>query len=197
MKKIVTLSVAACMAVMLFAGCGKDAASSAPAASEAAVSAAAVETETTETAAPEVADEAPAEEALDQAVLGTWKISEVAVDGDAWMALDEYAQAESIAEESGDYKSLVMERLIFAADGVFYDAVYEDYLSDYRVYDGYTWEIRGDTIYVVPKSDGQSTEEEPYLTVTLNQGELKVTNGSVTAWMVKDSDSQTPPESLE
>ena len=194
MKKLVTLSVAACMAVMLFAGCGKDAASSAPAASEAGVSAAAAGT--TEAAAPEVS-EAPAEEALDQAVLGTWKFSEVAVDGDARMALDEYAEAESIAEESGDYKSLVMERLIFAADGVFYDAVYEDYLSDYRVYDGYTWEVRGDTIYVVPKSDGQSTEEEPYLTVTLNQGELKVTNGSVTAWMVKESDSQTPPESLK
>lgn len=194
MKKIVTLSVAACMAVMLFAGCGKDAASSAPAASEAGGSAAAAET--TETAAPEVS-EAPDEEALDQAVLGTWKFSEVAVDGDARMALDEYAEAESIAEESGDYKSLVMERLVFAADGVFYDAVYEDYLSDYRVYDGYTWEIRGDTIYVVPKSDGQSTEEEPYLTVTLNQGELKATNGSVTAWMVKESDSQTPPESLK
>ena len=182
------------MAVMLFAGCGKDAASSAPAASEAGGSAAAAET--TETAAPEVS-EAPDEEALDQAVLGTWKFSEVAVDGDARMALDEYAEAESIAEESGDYKSLVMERLVFAADGVFYDAVYEDYLSDYRVYDGYTWEIRGDTIYVVPKSDGQSTEEEPYLTVTLNQGELKATNGSVTAWMVKESDSQTPPESLK
>ena len=194
MKKIVTLSVAACMAVMLFAGCGKDAASSAPAASEAGGSAAAAET--TETAAPEVS-EAPDEEALDQAVLGTWKFSEVAVDGDARMALDEYAEAESIAEESGDYKSLVMERLVFAADGVFYDAVYEDYLSDYRVYDGYTWEIRGDTIYVVPKSDGQSTEEEPYLTVTLNQGELKATNGSVTAWMVNESDSQTPPESLK
>ena len=194
MKKIVTLSVAACMAVMLFAGCGKDAASSAPAASEAGGSAAAAET--TETAAPEVS-EAPDEEALDQAVLGTWKFSEVAVDGDARMALDEYAEAESIAEESGDYKSLVMERLVFAADGVFYDAVYEDYLSDYRVYDGYTWEIRGDTIYVVPKSDGQSTEEEPYLTVTLNQGELKATNDSVTAWMVKESYSQTPPESLK
>ncbi len=189
MKKLVTLSVAACMAVMLFAGCGKDAASSASAASEAGGSAAAAET--TEAAAPEVS------EALDQAVLGTWKFSEVAVDGDARMTLDEYAQAESIAEESEDYKSLIMERLIFAADGVFYDAVYEDYLSDYRVYDGYTWEIRGDTIYVVPKSDGQSTEEEPYLTVTLNQGELKVTNGSVTAWMVKESDSQTPPESLK
>ena len=189
MKKLVTLSVAACMAVMLFAGCGKDAASSASAASEAGGSAAAAET--TEAAAPEVS------EALDQAVLGTWKFSEVAVDGDARMTLDEYAQAESIAEESGDYKSLIMERLVFAADGVFYDAVYEDYLSDYRVYDGYTWEIRGDTIYVVPKSDGQSTEEEPYLTVTLNQGELKVTNGSVTAWMVKESDSQTPPESLK
>lgn len=194
MKKIVTLSVAACMAVMLFAGCGKDAASSAPAASEAGGSAAAAET--TETAAPEVS-EAPDEEALDQAVLGTWKFSEVAVDGDARMALDEYAEAESIAEESGDYKSLVMERLVFAADGVFYDAVYEDYLSDYRVYDGYTWEIRGDTIYVVPKSDGQSAEEKPHLTITLNQGELKATNGSVTAWMVKESDSQTPPESLK
>lgn len=194
MKKIVTLSVAACMAVMLFAGCGKDAASSAPAASEAGVSAAAAET--TEAAAPEVS-EAPAEEALDQAVLGTWKFSEVAVDGDARMALDEYAEAESLAEESGDYKSLVMERLVFAADGVFYDAVYEDYLSDYQVYDGYTWEIRGDTIYVVPKSDGQSAEEKPHLTITLNQGELKVTNGSVTAWMVKESDSQTPPESLK
>lgn len=194
MKKIVTLSVTACMAVMLFAGCGKDAASSAPAASEAGVSAAAAET--TEAAAPEVS-EAPAEEALDQAVLGTWKFSEVAVDGDARMALDEYAEAESIAEESGDYKSLVMERLVFAADGVFYDAVYEDYLSDYRVYDGYTWEIRGDTIYVVPKSDGQSAEEKPHLTITLNQGELKATNGSVTAWMVKESDSQTPPESLK
>lgn len=194
MKKIVTLSVAACMAVMLFAGCGKDAASSAPAASEAGGSAAAAET--TEAAAPEVS-EAPAEEALDQAVLGTWKFSEVAVDGDARMALDEYAEAESIAEESGDYKSLVMERLVFAADGVFYDAVYEDYLSDYRVYDGYTWEIRGDTIYVVPKSDGQSAEEKPHLTITLNQGELKATNGSVTAWMVKESDSQTPPESLK
>ena len=194
MKKIVTLSVAACMAVMLFAGCGKDAASSAAAASEAGVSAAAAET--TEAAAPEVS-EAPAEEALDQAVLGTWKFSEVAVDGDARMALDEYAEAESIAEESGDYKSLVMERLVFAADGVFYDAVYEDHLSDYQVYDGYTWEIRGDTIYVVPKSDGQSAEEKPHLTITLNQGELKATNGSVTAWMVKESDSQTPPESLK
>lgn len=194
MKKIVTLSVAACMAVMLFAGCGKDAASSAPAASEAGGSAAAAET--TETAAPEVS-EAPDEEALDQAVLGTWKFSEVAVDGDARMALDEYAEAESIAEESGDYKSLVMERLVFAADGVFYDAVYEDYLSDYQVYDGYTWEVRGDTIYVVPKSDGQSTEEDPYFTATLNQGKMEITEDDSTVWLVKDSDSQTPPESLE
>lgn len=192
MKKLVTLSVAACMAVMLFAGCGNDAASSAPAASEAAVSAAAVETETTETAAPEVADEA-----LDQAVLGTWKLSEVAYDGDPRMTLDEYAEAESIAEESEKYKSLTLSCFVFATDGVFYDVEYEDYLSDYRVYDGYTWEVRGDTIYVVPKSDGQSTEEEPELTATLNQGKMEVTADNDTIWLVKESDSQTPPESLK
>lgn len=194
MKKLVTLSVAACMAVMLFAGCGNDAASSAPAASEAGGSAAAAET--TEAAAPGVS-EAPAEEALDQAVLGTWKLSEVAYDGDPRMTLDEYAEAESIAEESEKYKSLTLSCFVFATDGVFYDVEYEDYLSDYRVYDGYTWEVRGDTIYVVPKSDGQSTEEEPELTATLNQGKMEVTADNDTIWLVKESDSQTPPESLE
>ena len=194
MKKLVTLSVAACMAVMLFAGCGKDAASSAPAASEAGGSAAAAET--TEAAAPEVS-EAPAEEALDQAVLGTWKLSEVAYDGDPRMTLDEYTEAESITEESEKYKSLTLSCFVFAADGVFYDVEYVDYLSDYQVYDGYTWEVRGDTIYVVPKSDGQSTEEDPYFTATLNQGKMEITEDDSTVWLVKDSDSQTPSESLK
>ena len=182
------------MAVMLFAGCGKDAGSSAPAASEAAVSAAAVETETTETAAPEVADEAPAEEALDQAVLGTWKLSEVAYDGDPRMTLEEYAEKRGWREDEYEYTLRKGARYTFAEDGTLY---YARLSSDHELCTTtFRWELHGDTVYLLDDMYG-STIDDAVATVTIDQGKLMISEGSDTNWLVKESDSQTPPESLE
>ena len=191
MKKLVTLSVAACMAVMLFAGCGKDAASSASAASEAGVSAAAAET--TEAAAPEVS-EAPAEEALDQAVLGTWKLSEVAYDGDPRMTLDEYAEKRGWREDEYEYTLRKGARYTFAEDGTLY---YASLSSDHELCTTtFRWELHGDTVYLLDDMYG-STIDDAVATVTIDQGKLMISEGSDTSWLEKDSDSQTPPESLE
>lgn len=189
MKKLVTISVAACLTVMLFAGCGNDAASSASAASAAAVSAAAVETETTETAAPEVADEA-----LDQAVLGTWKLSDVAYDGNPRMTLEEYAEKRGWREDEYEYTHRKNARYTFAEDGTLY---YARLSSDHVLCTTkFRWELHGDTVYLLDDMYG-STIDDAAGTVTIDQGELVMSAGSDTNWLVKDSDSQTPPESLE
>ena len=188
MRELLSVFVVVGVMVMLLVGCGSDAVSSDPAGSRTVVSTAVVETETTGTVATEVAEDFTGE-ALENAILGTWKFSNVAVDGSPRMTLEEYLEVESIDEESDTYKEGTLCRYVFATDGVFYLVGYEDGIDVYEC--GY-WEVRGDTVYV---GVDQSTIDTPDFTATLNQGVLEVISGEDTLWMEKESDSQMPPES--